>query len=48
MSSLRAKPHQRWLIYIDIRVQPMQGDTEFQRMMVDLQNSWKAAQAKYE
>jgi len=32
----------------DQLLQPMQGDAEFQRMMVDLQNSWKAAQAKYE
>jgi TolB-like protein len=32
----------------DQLLQPMQADTEFQRMMVDLQNSWKAAQAKYE
>jgi TolB-like protein len=32
----------------DQLLQPMQGDAEFQRMMADLQNSWKAAQAKYE
>jgi serine/threonine protein kinase/tetratricopeptide (TPR) repeat protein len=32
----------------DQLLQPMQGDAEFQRMMVDLQNSWKAAQAKYQ
>jgi hypothetical protein len=31
----------------DQLLQPIQGDTEFQRMMTDLQNSWKAAQAKY-
>ena len=32
----------------DQLLQPLQGDAEFQRMMVDLQNSWKAVQAKYE
>ena len=32
----------------DQLLQPMQGDTEFQRMMTDLQKSWEAAQGKYE
>ena len=32
----------------DTLLQPLQSDTEFQRMMSDLQNSWQAAQLQYE
>jgi tetratricopeptide (TPR) repeat protein len=32
----------------DPLLQPMQADSEFQRMMQDLQKSWMAAQAKYQ